>query len=95
MIVSYGGHGGVKAAAQLKQVLEGVRMRVVGTMPALTFPDKGFTMRACKGEDVGLLADGEDVGLLAGGEGEKRIWEDEKEGIWKGFEELMGLLGEK
>lgn len=36
MIVSYGGHGGGKAAAQLRQVAEGLKMRPVTTMPALT-----------------------------------------------------------
>jgi NAD(P)H-dependent FMN reductase len=37
VIVSYGHHGGPKAAAQLRQVLEGLRMRPVATMPAITF----------------------------------------------------------
>ena len=36
MIVSYGGHGGDKCAAQLRQVLEALKMRPVETMPALT-----------------------------------------------------------
>eukprot|EP00698_Gefionella_okellyi_P000144 TRINITY_DN10135_c0_g1_i1.p1 TRINITY_DN10135_c0_g1~~TRINITY_DN10135_c0_g1_i1.p1 ORF type:complete len:229 (+),score=32.48 TRINITY_DN10135_c0_g1_i1:160-846(+) len=35
MIVSYGSRGGGKAAAQLRQVLDGLRMRTVSTMPAL------------------------------------------------------------
>lgn len=35
MIVSYGGHGGGKCAAQLQQVLTGIKMRVVPEMPAL------------------------------------------------------------
>lgn len=38
MIVSYGFHGGGKCAAQLREVLEGLRMRPVATMPALTLP---------------------------------------------------------
>jgi NAD(P)H-dependent FMN reductase len=37
-IVTYGGHGGGKCAAQLREVLSGLKMRVVGTMPALTLP---------------------------------------------------------
>jgi NAD(P)H-dependent FMN reductase len=37
VIVSYGHHGGTKAAGQLRQVLEGLRMRPVATMPAITF----------------------------------------------------------
>jgi NAD(P)H-dependent FMN reductase len=36
MIVSYGGHGGGKCAAQLRQVAEGVKMRPVTTMPGIT-----------------------------------------------------------
>ena len=35
MIVSYGGHGGGKCAAQLRQVLDGLEMRTVATMPGL------------------------------------------------------------
>ena len=35
-IVSYGGHGGGKAAAQLRQVVEAVGMRLAATSPALT-----------------------------------------------------------
>jgi NAD(P)H-dependent FMN reductase len=37
-IVSYGIRGGVKAAAQLQQILEGgLKMRMAATMPAVTF----------------------------------------------------------
>jgi NAD(P)H-dependent FMN reductase len=35
-IVSYGGHGGGKCAAQLRQVTEGLKMRPVATMPGIT-----------------------------------------------------------
>jgi NAD(P)H-dependent FMN reductase len=35
-IVSYGGHGGGTCAAQLKQVVEGLKMRPVPTMPGIT-----------------------------------------------------------
>ena len=34
-IVTYGSHGGGKCAAQLRQVLDGLKMRTVATMPAL------------------------------------------------------------
>jgi len=34
-IVTYGGHGGGKAAAQLRQVTEGLKMRPVETMPGI------------------------------------------------------------
>ena len=36
VIITYGGHGGVKCAAQLRQVLEGIKMLPVATMPAIT-----------------------------------------------------------
>jgi NAD(P)H-dependent FMN reductase len=36
MIVTYGGHGGVRGARQLREVLDGLKMRPVPTMPALT-----------------------------------------------------------
>lgn len=39
MIVSYGGHGGGKCAAQLRQVAEGLKMRVVPAMPGITLPE--------------------------------------------------------
>ena len=40
VIISYGYRGGGKAAAQLSQVLEGLRMRPVETMPAITTGDE-------------------------------------------------------
>jgi len=36
VIVTYGGHGGVKCAAQLRQVAAAVHMRPTATMPAIT-----------------------------------------------------------
>lgn len=38
-IITYGGHGGTKCAAQLRQVAEAVKMRVVPTMPAICLSD--------------------------------------------------------
>ena len=51
VIVTYGFHGGGKCAAQLRQVLKGLRMRPVRTMPALTLPEalKGGAYRRCAG----------------------------------------------
>jgi NAD(P)H-dependent FMN reductase len=43
VIVSYGHHGGGKAAAQLRQVLEGLRMHPAATMPAITFLQEMLT----------------------------------------------------
>lgn len=56
-IVTYGGHGGGKCAAQLRQVLEGMHMRPAVTMPELTLtremiqgapidPEKDFASEA-------------------------------------------------
>lgn len=38
LIITYGGHGGGRCAAQLRQVLEALRMKPVSTMPALMLP---------------------------------------------------------
>lgn len=38
-IVTYGGHGGGKCAAQLRQVAGAVKMRVVATAPAITLSE--------------------------------------------------------
>lgn len=54
MIVSYGGHGGGKAAEQLKQVLHGVRMRPVERTVGLTFPSKETLMSAAEGREIDL-----------------------------------------
>ena len=43
VIVSYGHRGGGKAAAQLRQVLEGLRMRPADAMPAITFSQEMLT----------------------------------------------------
>ena len=40
VIVSYGGHGGGKCAAQLRQVAEGLKMRVMPTMPGITLSEQ-------------------------------------------------------
>jgi NAD(P)H-dependent FMN reductase len=40
VIVSYGGHGGGKCAAQLRQVAEGLKLRVAATMPGLVLPEE-------------------------------------------------------
>ena len=40
VIVSYGGHGGGKCAAQLRQVAEALKMRVIPTMPGIVLPEE-------------------------------------------------------
>ena len=81
MIVSYGGHGGGRAAEQLKQVLQGVRMRPTERTVGLMFPGREFLVKAAKGEDLGLSA-----------ESEQGVWSTKREEIGKAFEELIGLL---
>ncbi|KAI9038232.1 NADPH-dependent FMN reductase Lot6 [Aspergillus affinis] len=68
MIVSYGGHGGGKAAEQLRQVLQGLRMTPVERTIPLTFPDKDVLLRGASGEDL-RLAD------------ESSFWSSQKEDI--------------
>ena len=82
MIVSYGGHGGGKAASQLRQVLNGVHMSVTETMPALTFGLRQALVTATKGERLHVL-------------GEGGIWDAEREGVCKAFEELMAIVSQK
>ncbi|KAI1608417.1 putative NADPH-dependent FMN reductase [Exophiala viscosa] len=54
LVVSYGGHGGGKAAVQLQQVLQGVDMKVVKETVGLTFPDRAALVKAATGQDLGL-----------------------------------------
>jgi hypothetical protein len=55
MLVSYGGRGGDKAAQQLRQVCEGLRMNPLESPICLTLPDWDFSMRGPKGEDLYLV----------------------------------------
>ncbi|OJZ92902.1 hypothetical protein ASPFODRAFT_40391 [Aspergillus luchuensis CBS 106.47] len=83
LVVSYGGHGGGKAAEQLRQVLQGVRMRPLERMIGLKFPEMKEVERAARGEDLGL-------------DGEGGYWVGEREGIQAAFGELIAALeGEK
>ncbi|KAM0797968.1 flavoprotein-like protein [Usnea florida] len=78
MIVSYGGHGGGKGGSQLRQVLQGVRMNVAETMPALAFPSREIVGRASRGEEVPVL-------------GEGGMWDVEREVVRKAFDEMVAL----
>jgi NAD(P)H-dependent FMN reductase len=81
MIVSYGGHGGGKAAVQLQQVLTAVRMKPVESSVQLQFPSKEFLYKAVLGQDMELDC-----------EGEASVWDDEKGNICKAFDELLLAL---
>ncbi|KAL5360847.1 flavoprotein-like protein [Aspergillus floccosus] len=78
LIVSYGGHGGGKAAAQLHQVLQGVRMNPMDRVISLTFPDKATVIQAATGGDLELAKDG-------------GLWAEERDGIREAFRELLQL----
>ncbi|OJJ42680.1 hypothetical protein ASPZODRAFT_1286731 [Penicilliopsis zonata CBS 506.65] len=73
MVVSYGGHGGGKAAEQLVQVLRGVRMKPVERTVGLTFPSREFLARAAAGEELSL----------------EGVWEGEMEEVKRLFIEMV------
>lgn len=82
MVVSYGGHGGGKCNAQLRQVLAGVRMAPTTKNVELTFPDRQNLLSAAKGEDIGL-----------DGAAEHGMWSGaERKAIAVAFAELVELL---
>lgn len=58
MVVSYGGHGGGRAAEALRTVCLGLRMGVVEKTVNLAFPDQEFRDKCFKGEDLGLGREG-------------------------------------
>lgn len=84
MIVTYGGHGGDKCADQLKVVLGGgLKMKVVEPVVKLTFGSRDVTMRATKGEEMGLKlrAIGNKLSERTTGDGSQQRTEDEQ-GLW-------------
>jgi len=84
MIVSYGGHGGGKAARQLREVLQGVRMNPVETIPQLQFSGR---------EMLGVAATGGDLKLTQAQEaGGKAVWDDYRGTVETAFKELVSSL---
>ncbi|KAJ5247075.1 flavoprotein-like protein [Penicillium chermesinum] len=83
MIVSYGGHGGGKAAAALKLCLAGgIDMRVGDRMVvSLSFPDREVLYQAVRGEKLGLDA-----------ESTTGVWSSERGHITGGWDEMIGML---
>lgn len=55
-IVTYGGHGGTRCARQLRRVAVSLKMRVVGTTPALALPDEVIRQGAILDPDRDFLA---------------------------------------
>ncbi|KAH8771114.1 flavoprotein-like protein [Diaporthe sp. PMI_573] len=82
MVVSYGGHGGGKAAEALAVVLQGLKMRTPGTTVNLSFPDRGFTGKCFVGGDLGLQEDG------------SVVWAKEKDDIIAVWEDMVKLCTE-
>ncbi|WP_112801236.1 NAD(P)H-dependent oxidoreductase [Rhizobium sp. SYY.PMSO] len=58
MIVTYGGHGGNKCAAQLHQVLTGLKMTPVDTMPGFTLSRARIEANAGEVDPATEFADG-------------------------------------
>lgn len=77
MIVSYGGHGGGRAAEQLKQVFQGLRMLPLDNPVCLKFPDKDFMAKVGRGEDLAVA----------------EAFNEYKVEIQQRFDELMSKFG--
>ncbi|EXJ84966.1 hypothetical protein A1O3_05641 [Capronia epimyces CBS 606.96] len=93
MVVSYGGHGGGKAAAQLKEVLHGLRMKVVPNHVELAFPGRDFLVKAAGGADLGLRVVDDNGNDNDNDNGtQETVWAKEAADIHKAFEDLLGLL---
>lgn len=85
MIVTYGGHGGNKCAAQLNEVLNGLRMQPITKRVEMKYPDMDFAVqKAFPGEDLGLDATSDES-----------VWASEKPSILAAFEELTAALPQK
>lgn len=82
VIVSYGGHGGDKAASALKICLAGgIDMKVGDNMVVnLAFPDRTVLVKAARGLDLGL-----DVAKEDG------TWSSEKKKIGEAWDALVSL----
>jgi NAD(P)H-dependent FMN reductase len=82
MVVSYGGHGGDKAASALSLVLGGgIHMKVVPETVNMMFPDRQFLVKAATGKDLGLDATVDDG-----------IWNEKREEILKAWDAMVNLL---
>ncbi|KAF4913013.1 NAD(P)H-dependent FMN reductase [Colletotrichum viniferum] len=80
-VVSYGMAGGNRASEQVKGTLEGMKLRVAATRPALSFVGgAGSDLVAAIKDEVG--------------ENSRKDWEAKSEDILKAFGELKQLLSE-
>lgn len=92
MIVTYGGHGGDKCAAQLRVVLGGgLKMVIAEPTIGLSFGSKHVAEQAQRGEDMGikLLAD------HARGADDPGLWADKRGEVVLAWEALVNELETK
>ncbi|KAH8684365.1 putative NADPH-dependent FMN reductase Lot6 [Tricladium varicosporioides] len=82
MIITYGGHGGGKCAAQLRQVFDGIHMVNLKTNVELSFPNREVTKKAAFGEDIGLKNE----------TGSDALWDDQRPAIGKAWGEMVETL---
>ena len=82
MIVSYGGHGGGKAAQALAVVLQGLKMRTPGKTVNLSFPDRQFGGKCFVGGELALQEEGNEV------------WVKERDDIVVVWDEMVKLFTE-
>ncbi|KAI7779798.1 hypothetical protein LA080_000296 [Diaporthe eres] len=82
MVVSYGGHGGGRAAEALAVVLQGLKMRAPAKTVNLSFPDREFSGKCFIGGDLGLQEEG------------NAVWSKERDDIVAVWEEMVKLLAE-
>ncbi|RVX74828.1 hypothetical protein B0A52_01105 [Exophiala mesophila] len=83
MVVSYGGHGGGKAAQGLKVVLQGLRMRLVDEHVELVIGGMDEMKKAARGQPLGL-----------DGEHGRKIWVPERAEIGLRWEKFLELLNQ-
>ncbi|SCW03264.1 LAFE_0G06612g1_1 [Lachancea fermentati] len=81
MIVTYGGHGGIKCNSQLTEVLQGVRMKPTQKKVLLTFEERTMLLDAVNGRDLGL-----------DGTSKVGAWCNHRLAILEAFEEFHSLL---
>lgn len=83
VIISYGGHGGDKAASALKLCLAGgIKMHIDdGMVVNLTFPDREVLYKAARGQQLGLEAGGDEG-----------VWSSEKSLITDAWDYMIGKL---
>lgn len=80
MIVSYGGHGGGRAAEALRVVLQGLKMKTPEKTVNLSFPDRKFSGKCFLGGELGLQENG------------NTVWVEDRENIVAVWDEMVKFL---